>query len=353
MNTSKISIIVPVYNVEKYISQCLDSLLAQTMNDIEIILIDDGSTDSSGTICNTFAQKDARIKVIHQDNTGASESRNVALNIAKGEFVMFVDSDDWIESDMCENLYALAEEYNSDFAFCAHFDEWSDGRKIKAVFDEDIKIFNRDEIVEQLLKGVLGLTGKALKNPEKIDALVNICSKLFRRSIIENHNIRFKSLNTVPSEIQLFCLQFFIHIEKAAYIKKPYYHYRKNNLSSFTQVYRSDLIQKWMNWTEIVDKILVENNIKDELMDAYYSRICFSVIPLGGNAILCDKLSDQLNEIKCFLNNSEYIKAFKKLDFQYFPIHWKVFFGLAKVRCVWGFYIITKMMRMLMNRRRK
>lgn len=353
MNTCRISIIVPVYNVEKYISHCLDSLVMQTLNDIEIILIDDGSSDSSGIICDEYAQKDLRIKVIHQENMGVSESRNVALAVAKGEFVLFVDSDDWIEADMCEKLYTTAKEHSADFVFCAYFDELSDGTKIKAVFDEEKKVFNKEEIMERLLKGVVGLTGTALKNPERIDRLVPTFAKLYNRSVIENNSICFKSLKTVPSECQLFNFQFFMYTEKALYIKMPYYHYRRNNLTSITQVYRSDLIQKWLNWMDIMNKMLEENNIKEKLSEAYYSRICFSVIPLGGNAILCDKLNNRLNEIKCFLKNPKYITAFKKLDFQYFPIHWKVFFGLAKARSVLGFYIITKIMRFIMNRGRK
>lgn len=113
-----ISIIIPVYQVEKYLRKCLDSVIAQTFSDLEIILIDDGSTDSSGEICNEYATKDSRIKVIHQENQGLSASRNVGLDIARGDFIGFVDSDDYIEPAMFENLYQAALKNNADIVIC-------------------------------------------------------------------------------------------------------------------------------------------------------------------------------------------------------------------------------------------
>lgn len=101
-----ISVIVPVYNVEKYLNQCLDSIIAQTWRNLDIILVDDGSTDNSGAICDEYARTDTRIKVIHKENGGLSAARNTGLDIARGEFIGFVDSDDWIEPNMFEDLYA-------------------------------------------------------------------------------------------------------------------------------------------------------------------------------------------------------------------------------------------------------
>ena len=100
-----ISIIVPVYNVEKYLEKCIDSILNQSYQNLEIILIDDGSTDNSGSICDEYKKKDQRVQVIHQKNQGQSSARNAGLNIAKGSYIGFVDSDDWIEQNMYEKLY--------------------------------------------------------------------------------------------------------------------------------------------------------------------------------------------------------------------------------------------------------
>ena len=112
--TPVISIIVPVYNVEKYLSRCVDSILAQTFRDFELILVDDGSTDNSAEICNKYAAKDSRIKVIHKENGGQSSARNNGLEIAIGKYIGFVDSDDWISTDCFEYLYTLIEKFNAD-----------------------------------------------------------------------------------------------------------------------------------------------------------------------------------------------------------------------------------------------
>jgi glycosyltransferase involved in cell wall biosynthesis len=126
-----ISIIVPVYNVENYLSKCIESLLSQSYENIEVILVDDGSTDSSGEICDRFALKDKRIKVIHQENAGVSASRNKALKFANGQWLMFVDSDDYVEKDFCEAPLRYATE-NSCEIVCFNYKAVSDSEVINA-----------------------------------------------------------------------------------------------------------------------------------------------------------------------------------------------------------------------------
>lgn len=114
----KLSIIVPVYKVEKYIRRCLDSIINQTFTDFELILVDDGSPDTSGEICEGYAKKDERIRVIHQENKGLSGARNTGVEVSKGEYIGFVDSDDWIELEMYEKLITAAEKYGADIVKC-------------------------------------------------------------------------------------------------------------------------------------------------------------------------------------------------------------------------------------------
>ncbi len=109
-----VSVIVPVYNVEKYLVRCIESILAQTYTNLEILLIDDGSTDSSGKMCDEYAEKDSRIRVIHQENQGLAEVRNVGIRKAKGEWIQFVNSDDWIDAETIETCYRLSQEYGAD-----------------------------------------------------------------------------------------------------------------------------------------------------------------------------------------------------------------------------------------------
>ena len=119
---SKISVIVPVYNVEKYLSRCVDSILGQTFSDLEVILVNDGSGDSSGSICDSYAAKDSRIRVIHKENGGLSSARNAGIDAASGEYLAFVDSDDWIEPEMYETMLALTEKYGADLVCGGRYD---------------------------------------------------------------------------------------------------------------------------------------------------------------------------------------------------------------------------------------
>ena len=129
-NNALVSVIVPAYNVEKYIAKCLDSILSQTYTNLEVILIDDGSTDSTGSICDNYARKDERVKVIHQENQGQAVGRNVGLREAKGEWIQFVDSDDWIEPDTLETCYRYAQEYNVDMVIFRRIKEYFNGEKL-------------------------------------------------------------------------------------------------------------------------------------------------------------------------------------------------------------------------------
>lgn len=132
-----ISVIVPVYKVEPYLHKCVDSILAQTYRRLEIILVDDGSPDQCGAICDEYAEKDGRVKVIHKPNGGLSDARNAGMRIMSGELVAFVDSDDWIEPTMYERLYALLDQFQADMAFGGVADDWECGNAVTTTKTSD------------------------------------------------------------------------------------------------------------------------------------------------------------------------------------------------------------------------
>lgn len=171
---AKISIIVPVYNVEKYIDRCIQSILAQTYTNFELILVDDGSPDKCGKICDEYAKKDMRIKVIHKKNGGLGDARNCGLSIATGEYIGFIDSDDYIESDMYEKLINACIEKKSDIAVCGRYDV-VDGKLKKRFSFEGTKVLSNSEAI------------KAILTTNNIDS--SACDKLFRKKLFEN--IRF------------------------------------------------------------------------------------------------------------------------------------------------------------------
>lgn len=144
-----ISIIIPVYNLEYYLRECLTSVIGQTYTNLEIIIINDGSTDSSPCICDQFAAQDKRVTIIHQENRGVSYSRNIGLDNARGAYIGFVDGDDWIEKDMYETLLSLTIEYNANISMCSHFLEYNDRNKVNSELGTILE-FNNKKAVSNL-----------------------------------------------------------------------------------------------------------------------------------------------------------------------------------------------------------
>jgi glycosyltransferase involved in cell wall biosynthesis len=146
-----ISIIVPIYNIAEYASECIQSLINQTYKNIEIILVDDGSTDHSPAICDEFAEQDERIKVIHKRNGGLSDARNAGLDVATGEYIGFVDGDDWVDEDMYETLYHLIYEHQADISICTHYTELPNRTKVKYK-SKKTKIFSSQKAIATLIE---------------------------------------------------------------------------------------------------------------------------------------------------------------------------------------------------------
>ncbi len=167
----KISIIVPVYNVEKYLERCINSILDQTFMDYELILVNDGSTDNSGSICNSLKDKDVRIIVINKENGGLSSARNAGLEIARGEYIGFVDSDDWITSDMFGYLYSLINKFECDIASASYVFSKGNHRIAQPKLVE--RLFKREEALKYYL-----YTGMANRISD-----FSVCTKLYKRTL--------------------------------------------------------------------------------------------------------------------------------------------------------------------------
>lgn len=352
MNKS-LSIIVPVYNTSQYLKKCLDSLSLQTLEDIEIIVIENGSTDNSPELCDEYS-RNSMFRVYHTKNIGVSEARNKGIELATGKYIMFVDSDDWLEENACKSLYEAAEIENVDLVICAHFNESSVGSvernmyKVKTLFiDNEEKCYT-----EEIQLHTLGLTGKHLKTPASLDRHTPVWARLYKREIIINNKIRFISLKQLPSECLQFNFEYTLYAKNAVYINIPLYHYRRNTGQSVTKPYREDLINKWKWWYE-----LMLNNYLPILdtnhQNAFYSRIACSIIPLGGNALKLKSYKLIRNECKIFLKDEMLKKAFENFDYSNCAIHWRIFFDSAKYQKINLFIIISWAMRRILDIRKK
>ena len=204
-----ISIVVPIYNVEKYLPKCIESILNQTYKNFELILVDDGAKDNCGKICDEYAQKDNRIIVIHKKNGGLSSARNAGIDIAKGEYIGFVDSDDWIQSEMYEKLVYLIENYNADIAQCEF---------INAPY-EDIKIQPEEEVIKTFTN-IEGLNN--LYNDMYVSTVV-AWNKLYKTTLFKE--IRYPNGKIHEDEGTTYKLIF--NAKKIVYTNQKYYYYRQ------------------------------------------------------------------------------------------------------------------------------
>lgn len=213
----KVSIVVPVYNVEKYMKRCLDSILAQTYTNLEIILVDDGSTDSSGEICDTYAEKDNRVVVIHKDNGGLSDARNVGIEKATGEYIAFIDSDDYIDLSMVQVMVEKLEATSSDIVLCNYEYVDEDGRLIDESNGET-RVISEELTSEQALDRLC----KANSTYYTI-----ACNKIYKKEIFDKVRFRKGKLH----EDEFIVHEIYARMNKMVCIEDGFYKYVQRNSS--------------------------------------------------------------------------------------------------------------------------
>ena len=246
----KVSIVVPIYNVEKYLKRCVDSILNQSYIDIEVILINDGSVDNCGKICDDYSVKDNRIVVIHQLNKGLPAARNAGLKLTKGDYVSFIDSDDCIDSNMIEEFVAIAKANNLPDIITSNIFQYSlDNTKYTHVRNDTFiynRILHKDEIKKNYIKpfygGILG-------------NIPSVCNKFYKTSFIQSNNICFDE-SLVRAEDYWFNLDAFQKAKTLFSIDKAYYHYYVTPFSVIRK-YRENDFDFFLNTRH---RLLKENN---------------------------------------------------------------------------------------------
>ena len=231
-----VSVIVPVYNVEKYLKDCVDSLLHQSYRDLEIILVDDGSQDSSGEICDEYLNKDHRIKVIHKKNCGLGFARNSGLEIANGKYVVFIDSDDTTDNDLIASLLKPVLDDGADTCISG-FKKISESGDLEFIEKYDSAVYEKKEIYPGLFARMLG------SSVNKHDAIrMSACSVLYSMDIIRKNNIRFPSERKLISEDLIWNSDYFKYAQRAAVIDSTGYNYRTTS-GSLTQKYNANKLE--------------------------------------------------------------------------------------------------------------
>lgn len=255
----KISIIIPVYNTGKYLEKCLNSIITQSLKDIEIICIDDGSEDDSLKILQSFAKKDSRIKVLTQKNQGQSVARNVGIKKAQGDYIGFIDSDDWADEKMFEKLYHNAQSYDSDVAMCSIH-----------VFNEKTEEMNDHDSYMSLDLFDKSFENRAFNYKEVLDSLFRICvvpwNKIYKREFLISNKILFPE--GLFFEDNVFNLEILIKSKKISIIKEPLIFFRRfSQTSTTTGEDRKKL--DFFRIFELEEKLLKDFGLYEEIEDYF------------------------------------------------------------------------------------
>lgn len=294
MNKDKVSIIVPVYNVEKYLEKCLKSLISQSYKNIEIILIDDGSKDNSGRICDEYKRKDSRIKVIHKENAGVSEARNSGIQKATGKYLCFVDADDFVMDNYVEYMHQLIVKDSSDIAICTKM----------------FSNFNEKQTSEEVIENLDG--ENAIIRILNYRMPIGVYSRIFKKDLIEDNRIRFLK-DIYMGEGFNFNVACFQKAKKVIVSNYKVYYYRRNNATSATTKFsikkceNSLYAMKVMRDNLIIRTERVINSWEYALWRTYSDA--FDYMCLGNEKK--DNL-EKFKEYKYFIKNN--YRIYKKID---------------------------------------
>lgn len=319
----KVSIVVPVYNVEKYINRCVNSLVNQTIQDIEIILVDDGSPDNCPSICDSWAKEYSHIKVVHKKNGGLSSARNAGLKIASGKYVGFVDSDDDVEIDMFKKMYITAEENHVDFVMCDYMRILNDKKYIKSL-NIDTGVYDKNKIIKDIYPQLI------MRNDVDYGPLLSVWHCLYSREFLLRNNLVFDE-DVRWSEDNIFSSIVGFNANKFYYMKnEALYHYYLNP-GTITTGYRKGAwgVYKTMNnhlhdFFDTIKEYDFSNQMNIHLI--YYACNVIGMIASNNNFNIARQ------QIKEILNDADLIYALKKVKDLNINIKLKIQLVLMKTK---------------------
>jgi glycosyltransferase involved in cell wall biosynthesis len=279
MNKLRVSVIIPVYNSEKYLDKCVNSILNQTYKDIQIILVDDGSTDSSPDICDMFSKKDNRVIAVHQRNGGTSKARNTGLKLAEGDYITFADNDDyWKDNNCLEKIVAYLENSHADMLFHVPYIFWQDTNEMI----EPKRVIRREEINGKDFEKALNLVMER--------GLMDRCvwSKFFKKSVIKDNGITFPE--NCRNEDTYFIGEIFMYADTLDWYEDSFYVYRKGHEGAQTSkrlAYKSlkDLENLVIDYIEMIKS----SKLKDERKETLYNFIAYLYSVWMGQQYLVDR----------------------------------------------------------------
>lgn len=319
-----VSVVVPVYNVEEYIHRCVESLINQTLNDLEIILVDDGSPDNCPVICDCLAKKDNRIIVVHKENGGLSSARNAGMKVATGKYIGFVDSDDDVEPDMYEKMVTVAEQYNVDFVMSDYRRIPRNGKSYIKTLDIEGGLYDREKIIKDIFPNLI------MRECIDYGPLLSVWHCIYRRDFLRHNQLTFDedvkwSEDNIFSSILGYCCNSFYYLKGEAL-----YHYYENP-GTITRSYRKGSWQVYckMNhhlhdYFDVVEDYDFSRQLKLHMI--YYICSCVN----QESQLPKSKAIKMISEI---LNSNDAVEAFRDFKMPKIPLKFRFMLYLMKYRC--------------------
>lgn len=334
MNNSLVTIVVPVYNVEKYLDRCIKSIVNQTYNNIEIILVDDGSPDKCPQMCDDWAKKDSRIKVIHKENAGLGMARNSGMEIATGSYILFVDSDDYIDESAVEKSVNTAINEQAQIVMFGHSNFDDSGNISPVKIKKDKVSFEDSELLNDLLPGLF-VYDRGIG--------VRTGNKMFSVSLLKDNNIFFKSEREIISEDAFFILEIFKYVKKVVILPENLYYYYQNT-NSLTSSYREDRQEKNNCFLLRSSEEIKNNNYPDTVTKALKIRYhSYTISAL--KQIMNSGLSDDCKKEKIYkIFKNETLKATLSPDvLSGEKLSLKLFFYFVRYKMYYMAFLMLKM----------
>jgi len=319
----RISIIVPVYNNEQYLDTCVQSILAQTFMDFELLLVDDGSEDKSGSICDNYARLDKRVRVIHKQNGGAGLARIAAFDLAAGEYVGFIDADDWVETDMYEKMDASVEKYGVEVVICNRKLEWPNGNVENVQLPFVSGFYSGAAVMRKFHEKFIYDTGA---KKEGITGF--LCDKLFKKKLLAD-NKQYVNKNVYWGEDQLWSYPSVFDATSIYFCAECFYHYRQHN----EHAYLNNLTSSWTYYAQTIEQIA-----KDKLgiSHQWSARAVTSAVMMIHEVVYNSNLvyKDKQASINKIVSSDEFLELIKNSNSKILSTKNRVIYNLMRYKLV-------------------
>lgn len=339
---AKVSIIVPVYNVEKYLDRCVQSLINQTLKDIEIILVDDESPDDCPRLCDEYVEKDFRIRVIHKQNGGLGLARNSGLEVATGEYVTFCDSDDFVEPNTYEYCTRIADKHYLDVVRF-NCDRFTNDLP-RSNYTEAYEICDDVNVMRQY---AISTWGPIVDGEDKTSKVANIgssCMGVYRRNFLIENGLKFKSERTILSEDYEFNYNVYIHAKRIGLTSNVFYHYFVNPIS-LTTATKKNQVDRAIDFSTLMTEYMIRDGYSNEIAEVQPMAYVITWLRTQQKYVMLSSasISDKRKWLENHINK-KYIKQIKKrYPLAYLNKKHRLSFWLSTNNCFWLSYLFVKL----------